>query len=99
MRALVTLTPSSLRHLAQATGPGLSNARISVPYCQIKDTLELARRLADCSTTRNSLPPILCFGNCDVSGPSENSSGIRSLAARQSRDCSPRDLAALALKA
>jgi hypothetical protein len=27
--------------------PGLSNSRISVPYCQIRETLELARRLAD----------------------------------------------------
>ena len=34
---------------------GLSNTRISIPYCQIRDVLDLARGLADCSTTRNSL--------------------------------------------
>ena len=46
------------------------------------EALELTRRLADCSATRNSLPPTLCFGNCDLSEPSANSSGIRSLAVR-----------------
>src|ERR1700728_3798231 len=63
---------------------GLSNTRISVPYCRIRDTLELARRLADCSTTRNFLPPLIYFGSRDLSEPSANYSGIRSLAARVS---------------
>jgi hypothetical protein len=63
---------------------GLSNARISAPYCQIRDTLELTHRLADCLSTRNSLPPLLYFGNCDLFEPSANHSGIRSSTVRVS---------------
>lgn len=47
-----------------------------------RETLELTRSLADYSATTHSLPSILCFGNCDVSEPSVDSSGIRSLAVR-----------------
>ena len=62
----------------------LPSARIPVLYCQIRDASELARRLADCSTTRISLPPLLYFGNCDPPEPPASHSGIRSLAVRVS---------------